>query len=68
MQGAVDLRVYDAGGRLVRVLFGGVAERGTQAVTWDGRDERGRQVGSGVYVCRLRSAGRQASRKLLVVR
>lgn len=52
----VTLRVYDVAGRLVREL---VARRrpepGKHVVVWDGRDDAGRAVPSGVYVYRLRS-------------
>ena len=46
---AVRLRIYDATGRLVRVLR--PSTPGT--LKWDGRDDRGVPVGSGTYVYRL---------------
>jgi len=53
-QAAVQLRVFDVAGRLVRVL---VADQqtgpGRNRVTWDGRDGAGRCVAAGVYLCRM---------------
>ena len=56
----VSLRVYSAGGRLVRTLISGMAvsSAGTGAAFWDGTDDLGRQVGSGLYFLRLESADR----------
>jgi hypothetical protein len=46
------VRIFDAGGRLVRVLGQ------SPIVCWDGRDEAGRQVQPGTYFCRVRSGSR----------
>jgi hypothetical protein len=51
--GTVKLNVYDARGRLVRVLAAGTHGAGSHGVTWDGTDRAGRQVASGVYQVRL---------------
>jgi hypothetical protein len=57
----VGLRVFDAAGRLVCVLRESDAlAAGPHAVVWDGRDETGRAVGSGVYFVEMR-AGSGAS-------
>jgi len=49
-----DLRVYDAGGRLVRVLVGGdMLPAGRHEVAWNGRDGAGRVAAAGVYFYRL---------------
>ena len=53
----VDLRIFDATGRLVRVLRGGqVVPAGHHSLEWNGRDDSGRAVAAGVYIYRL-SAG-----------
>ncbi len=57
----VKLVVYDAQGRSVRRLVdGGLQFAGHYAITWDGRDDAGRGVPSGVYFYRLES-GRESS-------
>jgi len=52
--GLVQLAVFDLRGRLVRELVSGSREAGHHAVTWDGRDEGGREAASGVYFARLK--------------
>jgi flagellar hook assembly protein FlgD len=47
------LSLYDQRGCLVRTLVAAALPAGEQAVTWDGRDDGGRSVASGVYVVRL---------------
>jgi M6 family metalloprotease-like protein len=64
---AVRLSIYDVLGRNVRLLVDAAFARGTYAVTWDGTDEAGARVPSGVYVYRLTAGSLSASRKMLVV-
>ncbi|RPJ45453.1 MAG: hypothetical protein EHM19_05380 [Candidatus Latescibacterota bacterium] len=47
--GFVDVRVVNVAGRLVRTLSAGETIVGTRRYEWDGRDERGEEVPSGVY-------------------
>ena len=50
----VHVAVFDLAGRRVRTLASGtVLAAGHREFTWDGRDDRGRQVGSGIYLYRL---------------
>ena len=52
--GKADLRIFDVRGRLVRKLTGGeVLPAGRKAVIWQGRDDSGRTVATGVYFYRL---------------
>lgn len=50
---AIALRIYDVGGRLVKTLVEGPQPAGEESVTWNGRDDAGRPVASGVYFYRL---------------
>ena len=52
--GHVTLRVYGLRGELVRTLVDGDRSSGAQSVTWDGRDEGGNAVSTGVYLVRLK--------------
>ena len=50
----VTLKVFDVSGRLVRVLRDGALEQAAaHMAAWDGRDETGRRVSSGVYFYRI---------------
>ena len=66
--GAVDLSLYDVRGRLVRHLVSEFAEKGSHVVGWNGRDEGGQAVASGVYLARRKAAGVRFTRRLLLVR
>ena len=65
LAGAVELAVYTIQGRRVRALRSGSQAAGQHAMTWDGRDDGGRRAGAGVYYVRLKSAGREAMRRLV---
>jgi hypothetical protein len=66
---AVSLDVYDVAGRHVRSLLRDErVDGGTATVVWDGADERGRDVASGVYFVRLIAGERSDSGKILVIR
>ena len=67
-EGLVQLTVFNALGQKVRTLVQGVELAGAHAVRWDGRDERGMQVGSGIYVYRLQSFGFRAVKKMVLLR
>jgi hypothetical protein len=51
----VSLEIYDASGRMIRVLQEGVQQPGLNRAVWDGRDENGKDADSGIYFCRLRA-------------
>jgi hypothetical protein len=64
----VELAVYDVTGRRLRTLWAGVeAAAGEHRVAWDGRDESGHQVPSGIYWVRLRSGARSAVQRLVLM-
>jgi len=66
--GDVTLTVYDVRGTRVRTLVRESRAEGTHAVTWDGRNDRGEQVGSGVYLYRLDAAGTSQTRKMVLLK
>jgi hypothetical protein len=64
----VELSVFDVRGHKVRTLVNGAMAAGHHEVTWQGRDDAGRQVASGTYFYRLVTAGDQQVRKMLLVK
>ena len=64
----MSLRIYDAAGRLVRVLVEGARPAGNYAELWDGRDSRGRAVASGIYFYRLSAGSFSETRKMALLR
>jgi hypothetical protein len=68
--GPVDLGVYDVAGRRVRTLMSradGAVSPGVHAVRWDGADDRGVRLASGVYFVRLHACDRGAVRRIVVL-
>jgi flagellar hook assembly protein FlgD len=63
-----SLKVYDAQGRCVRTLVEKRMAPGKHHATWDGSDERGRQVASGVYFYRLQCGGKSVTRRMVLIR
>jgi hypothetical protein len=61
----VDLSVFDVQGRRVRRLADGSQPAGRKVATWDGRDERGRRVASGLYLVRLQLGSQRFRTTLL---
>ena len=66
--GHATLRVFDVAGRPVRTLLDGVLGTGGHTFVWDGRDDAGRPLATGVYLARLESAGRAETRKLTLLK
>jgi flagellar hook assembly protein FlgD len=65
----VRLEIFDVAGRLVRRLKGGALEpAGFHQVTWQGRNDRGRELGSGVYLYRLTVGKVVKTRSMTLVR
>jgi hypothetical protein len=67
-RGQLDIDIYDASGRHVRNLLSLVAEAGPGTVEWDGRDDVGGPVGSGVYFARLNAGGELKSQRMIVLK
>ncbi len=67
-RGAATLAIYDAEGRLVKTLMDEVVPAGVTTVEWDGRNDSGNTVTSGVYFYRLTSGKFGASRKMLLLK
>ncbi|RMG28996.1 MAG: T9SS C-terminal target domain-containing protein [Methanobacteriota archaeon] len=51
----ITLQVFDITGRKIRTLMNGQLPAGTHQVVWDGRDDAGQLVGSGVYLYQLQT-------------
>jgi parallel beta-helix repeat protein len=66
--GAVELSIYNAAGQRVRTLVRQDQRAGVHTVSWDGRDVEGRELASGVYLCRMVAGGYKMVRKLALIR
>jgi flagellar hook assembly protein FlgD len=64
----VRLTVADVAGRAVRTLLAGHAPAGKSWLTWDGRDDTGANVASGIYFFRLEAAKEVRTAKGILLR
>ena len=67
-RGRVHLRLLDLQGRVVRTLIEGELPAGTHRLQWDGRDDHGELVRSGVYFVKLSTSEGDAMRRAIFVR
>jgi subtilisin family serine protease len=66
--GDASMRIFDVKGRLVKNLRERWYSKGPHSVRWDGTDDRGVSVASGVYFCRLEQGGEMQTRKMTLLR
>ena len=64
----VELAIYNLLGQKVATIVDEVREAGTHVARWDGRDEEGREVATGVYLYRLTAGSYQRTRRLVLLR
>ena len=64
----VSLEVYNVSGQRVRTLASGTWDAGRHSVTWNGRDDSGRSVSSGLYFTLFRSGGSSESKRVTLIR
>ncbi len=66
--GIAEITVYDVSGRRVRTLVNSFVPAGVHEVIWDGRNDSGGRVASGLYLYRLRTGGVVETRKMVLLR
>ena len=66
--GPANLAVFDAAGRKVRTLLAGPVNSDAGILVWDGCDDRGGPLPSGVYILRLEAGGAVAGRKAVLLK
>jgi predicted outer membrane repeat protein len=66
--GRARLTLYDAAGRRLRTILEGRLPAMRHVLAWDGRDDAGRAVPSGVYFLRLSAAGAEETQRLIRIR
>ena len=66
--GLVSIRVHDLAGRVVRTLVDGSRDAGRHEVVWQGRDDAGQPLASGVYLAQVRTNEGVSSQKLVLAK
>jgi hypothetical protein len=64
----VSLRIYNLFGQAVRTLANEAQARGHKSVVWNGKDDSGKAVGSGIYICKLEAGGKVQHDKMLILK
>jgi hypothetical protein len=64
----VQISVYDVAGRLVKTLVDDRLDAGRRQVTWDGRNQTGSPVASGMYFYRMTTESYAATHKMLLLK
>ncbi len=68
IDGPVTIQLYDLAGQRIRTLVQGEHQAGTYKVLWDGRDNEGRSVATGVYLVHLLSHGYREISKITLIK
>ena len=66
--GHTELTIYDVSGRRVKTLVSGFVEAGQQEAQWDGRDDSGKRVASGVYLYRLVAGEFRETKRMVLLK
>ena len=64
----VELDVYNIRGQKVRTLFNEVMDSGQHKIVWDGRDDQGESVSSGIYFCKMSTGSYTSVRKMILMK
>jgi hypothetical protein len=64
----VEIAVFNPLGQKVRTLLDGVEQAGTYSVKWDGRDDSGQPVASGIYFYRLEAGNFSQTKRMVLLR
>jgi hypothetical protein len=67
-KGVVTLKIYNVAGQLVRTLLNGTKDVGSYTVTWDGKNDRGGAVASGVYFYKMETRNFSQTKKMVMLR
>ncbi|MEJ2634930.1 MAG: T9SS type A sorting domain-containing protein [Calditrichia bacterium] len=67
-RGQVSLAVYNVLGQRIRTLFNNIVSPGNYQVRWNGRDDHGVQMGSGIYFYRLEGKNFSMTRKMILIK
>jgi flagellar hook assembly protein FlgD len=67
-KGIVNLEIYNLRGQKVRTLLDSEKRKGVQTIIWDGKDNFGCSVSSGIYFIRLEAIGKTSTHKVMLMK
>jgi len=66
--GHVSLKIYNIQGQLVRTLVSEYHDAGVHTITWDGKNDQGQEIASGVYLYRLEAGNYSNTKKMSLLK
>jgi len=66
--GFAEIKIYDVNGQLVRTLVSGNVRAGFNEVVWDGRNDLGNRIASGIYLYQLRAGSVVETKKMVMLK
>ncbi len=66
--GPVQISIFDVNGRLVKTLVNGTRTAGTYTEVWDGTNDLGKKVGSGVYWSQMKAGSFVSNKKMVILK
>ncbi|MGD1049415.1 MAG: FlgD immunoglobulin-like domain containing protein, partial [Candidatus Krumholzibacteriaceae bacterium] len=67
-KGLVRIKIYNVAGALVRTVVDGPKDAGAYSIAWDGRNNTGSAVASGIYFCKMEAKGFAETKKMVLLR
>ncbi len=64
----VKVEIYNIKGQRVRTLFDGLSKSGRQRLVWNGRDDKGKAIGSGLYFARVKTSDQTQVIKMILLK
>ena len=65
---AVEITVYDIGGKLIKSLVSEVQSAGSKVISWNGTNKFGEFVPSGTYFYRIEAGLHSQTRKMIIIK
>lgn len=66
--GKISINIYNPKGQLVKTLVNDNLKAGNHSAVWNGTDEHGKPVSSGVYLYRMQASGISQTRKMMLMK
>ena len=66
--GSVRISIYDVTGQLVKTLVNGRKDAGPHSVVWDGTNDLGKPVGSGIYWSKMSTDTYSSNKKMVILK
>ena len=64
----ISIEIFNIYGQKIQTLLNNEIQPGLHSLVWDGRDKNGKELSSGIYLCRMRSESFFKSQKLILLK